>query len=55
MHVTIFAINAREPKDGHAEMQVTIGVNGVDHLELVIQRLNKISGVMRVSRTGSNR
>jgi len=55
MHVAIYAISAREPKDGHAEMQVTVGVGGIDHLDLVVQRLNKVSGVYSVTRTGSHR
>ena len=55
MHVTIYAINAREPKDDHGEMLLTVGVNSVEHLELVIRKLEKISGVVRVSRTGSHR
>ncbi len=55
MHVTIYAINAREPKDNHGEMMLTIGVNSVEHLDMVINKLQKISGVVRVSRTGSHR
>ncbi len=55
MHVTIYAINAREPKDDHGEMQITIGVNSVDHLEMVITKLSRISGVVRVTRTGAHR
>ncbi len=55
MHVSIYAINAREPKDDHGEMLLTIGVNSVEHLDLVIRKLEKISGVVRVSRTGSHR
>ncbi len=55
MHVSIFAINAREPKDDHGEMQITIGVNSVDHLDLVTAKLSRISGVVRVTRTGAHR
>jgi len=55
MHVTIYAINAREPKGDHGEMLLTIGVNSVEHLDMVIGKLQKISGVVRVSRTGSHR
>ena len=55
MHVTIYAINAREPKDDHGEMQITIGVNSVDHLEQVVAKLMRVSGVIRVTRTGSHR
>ncbi len=55
MHVTIYAINAKEPKDDHGEMQITIGVNSVEHLEMVTAKLQKISGVVRVTRIGSHR
>ena len=55
MHVTIYAITAKEPKDDRAEIQVTIGVNSTEHLELVMQRLNRISGVVRVTRIGTHR
>ncbi len=55
MHVTIYAINAREPKDDHGEMQITIGVNSVDHLDMVIAKLSRISGIVRVTRTGAHR
>ncbi len=55
MHVNIYAITAKEPKDDRAEIQLTIGVNSVDHLEMVIQRLNRVSGVVRVTRIGTHR
>ncbi len=55
MHVTIHALAAREPKDDHGDMQVTIGVNSVEHLELVIAKLQKVSGVISVTRAGSHR
>ncbi len=55
MHVSIYAINAREPKDDHGEMQITIGVNSVEHLDMVIAKLSRISGIVRVTRTGAHR
>ena len=55
MHVTIYAIAAREPKDDHGDMTITVGVNSTEHLEMVIARLSKVSGVISVTRTGSNR
>ncbi len=55
MHVTIYAINAREPKDDHGDMQITVGVNSTEHLNMVISRLSKVSGVVSVTRAGSHR
>ena len=52
MHVMIHAINAREPQDGYASMSLTVGVNGLDHLQSVINRLLKIPGVEQVDRSG---
>ncbi len=51
MHVTIFAINAHEPKDERTEMLITVGVHSVSHLEGVISRLSRIKGVMEVERS----
>ena len=51
MHVMIHAINAREPQDGYASMSLTVGVNGLDHLQSVINRLLKIPGVEQVDRS----
>lgn len=48
----IHAINAREPQDGYASMSLTVGVNGLDHLQSVINRLLKIPGVEQVERSG---
>ncbi len=55
MHVAIYAITAKEPKDDRAEIQVTIGVNSVEHLDLVTAKLSRVSGVIRVTRIGSHR
>lgn len=53
MHVMIHAINAREPKDGQAQMSLTLGVSSLDHLKSVGARLAKIPGVERVSRSNA--
>ncbi len=50
MHVMIHAINAREPRDGSATMLVTVGVNGLEHLKSVIQRLSRIEGIRHIER-----
>ena len=52
MHVMIHAINAREPKDGHAMMTLTVGVNSLEHLQSVIARLSRIEGVYHIERSG---
>lgn len=53
MHVMIHAINAREPRDGQAQMSLTLGVSSLDHLKSVGARLAKIPGVERVSRSNA--
>lgn len=50
MHVSIHDFVAREPKGGIAILSFTVGVNSVDHLQTVITRLSKISGVQQVER-----
>ena len=50
MHVMIHSANAREQKDKRCIINITISVNGVEHLKNVISRLSKISGVLSVER-----
>ena len=50
MHVSIHDFFAREPKGGIAILSFTVGVNTVDHLQMVIARLSKIAGVQQVER-----
>ncbi len=52
MHVMIHAISAREPKDNSVVMSVTVGVNSLDHLQSVINRLSKIEGIYSITRSG---
>ena len=52
MHVMIHAISAREPKDNSVTMNVTVGVNSLEHLQSVIARLSRIEGVERITRSG---
>ncbi|MBP9988812.1 MAG: bifunctional (p)ppGpp synthetase/guanosine-3',5'-bis(diphosphate) 3'-pyrophosphohydrolase [Ruminococcus sp.] len=51
MHVMIFSINSRVMKDGRAIIELTIGVNGTEHLQSVITKLKKINGVTDVQRS----
>ncbi|MBP3382111.1 MAG: bifunctional (p)ppGpp synthetase/guanosine-3',5'-bis(diphosphate) 3'-pyrophosphohydrolase [Clostridia bacterium] len=51
MRVMIHAINAREPERDNVVMHITIGVNSLDHLQFIINRLLQINGVERVERS----
>lgn len=50
MRVMIYAVNVREPKGGSSAIHLTIGVNGLEHLQNVIDRLSKIDGVYTIQR-----
>ena len=50
MHISIHLLNSRETRDGRAIISVTITVNGMEHLELIISKLNKIQDVIRIIR-----
>ena len=50
--VPIHNLNGREVKDSYSIINVTISVQSAEHLKAVCQRLNKISGVLNVERTG---
>lgn len=52
MHVMIYGMQARETRDGKAEMSVTVGVNSVMHLNEVIMRLKRIRGIVSIERSG---
>jgi GTP pyrophosphokinase len=53
MHVMIHAISAREAQDGGTVfMNVTVGVNSLEHLQSVMSRLGRISGILGVTRSG---
>ncbi len=53
MHVMIYGMQARECRKGEGEMIITVGVNGLQHLQEVIARLKRISGVISVERSGA--
>lgn len=52
MHVMIHDINTRHFKDGRSSFLMTITVSGVEHLKSVIAKLEKVSGVLSVDRSG---
>jgi (p)ppGpp synthase/HD superfamily hydrolase len=49
----IHDVNTRNFKDGRSSFTMTITVNGVEHLNNVTARLEKISGVLSVERAGA--
>ncbi|MEG2597074.1 MAG: TGS domain-containing protein, partial [Oscillospiraceae bacterium] len=52
MRVPVHEFNARELKNGNANILATIGTQGKEHLDTVIQKLSKIKGVISVERSG---
>lgn len=52
MHIFIHESVSRELKDGTASITVTISVGGIEQLSNVISRLERISGVVSVTRSG---
>lgn len=52
MRVMIHSVNMRAIKDGRAIMNVTISVEGAEHLKNVMAKIQKIDGVLLVERTG---
>lgn len=51
MHIPIYAMNMRVTSDARAIMILTVGVNGIEHLNGVITRLKKIKDVTFVQRS----
>ena len=50
MHLSIHTLNSRELKNGSAVINATFTVNGMEHLQTVIDRLRAIKGVHSVER-----
>ena len=50
MRVMIYGINTSSKKDGRAVLELTIGVNGTEHLQSVMSKIKKINGVLDVER-----
>lgn len=53
MRVMIYGINTKSKKDGRASLELTIGVNGKEHLNSVMAKLRKINGVLDIERANS--
>lgn len=52
IHVMINNVVAKDTNDGRSDVYMTITVNGAEHLHNVINKLNKINGVLHVERSG---
>ncbi|MBQ8133955.1 MAG: bifunctional (p)ppGpp synthetase/guanosine-3',5'-bis(diphosphate) 3'-pyrophosphohydrolase [Clostridia bacterium] len=50
MHMFIHNLNSRETKNGVAIIEVSVTVNGINHLKMVISRLSGISGIVSIGR-----
>ncbi|MBQ5591835.1 MAG: bifunctional (p)ppGpp synthetase/guanosine-3',5'-bis(diphosphate) 3'-pyrophosphohydrolase [Clostridia bacterium] len=50
MRVMIYGINTKSKKDGRASIELTIAVNGIEHLQSVMSKINKINGILDVER-----
>ena len=48
MHIPIHEVNARQLKNGNASLVVVISLNGLEHLQSVIQKLRKVPSVISV-------
>lgn len=55
LHISIYALNMRVTSDGRGVINLTIGVNNIEHLRSVMTRLEKIKDVVYVERCGNNR
>ena len=52
MHISIHALNAHEDKkSGNAVISATITINGLTHLQQVIDRLMKVKSVISIDRS----
>ncbi len=52
MHVMIYSMQARESR-GQGEVFVTVGVNSLQHLQEVMNRLKRVNGVEDIERGGA--
>lgn len=50
MRVMIYGINTKSKKDKRAVLDLTIGVNGTEHLQSVMAKIEKINGVLDIER-----
>ena len=51
-HIPITDLSTRNSKDGRVSIFITVCVNGVEHLNTIIGKLSKISGVLGIERSG---
>ncbi len=52
MRIMINDISTRNTKDGRAIIMVTVSVNGVEHLNSLVSKIEKIDGVLSIERSG---
>ena len=52
MHLGINELTTRPAKDGRASIFVTVSLNGIEHLNTIIKKLEGIDGVLDIERTG---
>lgn len=52
MRIMINDISTRNTKDGRAIVMVTVSVNGVEHLNSLVSKIDKIEGVLSIERSG---
>ena len=52
MRIMINDLSTRNTKDGRAIIMVTVSVNGVEHLNSLVAKLNKVEGVLTIERSG---
>ncbi len=50
MRVMIYGINTKSKKDGRASIELTLAVNGIEHLQGVMAKILKINGILDVER-----
>ncbi len=53
MRVPLHSLNAKTTRDGNCEIIFTVSAEGTEHLNNIIARINKISDVITVDRTGN--
>ena len=54
IHVAVQGINSRSTKDGRMLVNLTLAASSVEHLRSIMQRLQKVNGVLSVDRSGSD-
>ena len=53
MRIVIHTVNARELRNGTAEINLTVDIGSIGQLQSVLQRIKKIPGVYEVTRSGN--